>query len=312
MKKNIRLTFAFLALANLSSFAQLSTGAGGATSILPNSPTTNTNVGIGTNTPNAKLEIPALLNGQTFTDFNDGFKKSLLLNIGAYRDGYFRLLTFADMPSSNVKPNAETWFSIEDRNDANRLRHHAEANGASSFTINDKTQSNVFSVYEDGSNAFFDLTKTGSYLTVGGKAVWPVAHNFWVKTGSSCFEGNVFMNTNLGIGTSNFTDGANTYKLSVKGKIRAEEIKVYSTWADYVFADEYQLRPLSELEKFIKENKHLPNVPSAKEVTENGLALGEMVKVQQEKIEELTLYIIDQNKKLEELRMQVNALLNKK
>lgn len=107
--------------------------------------------------------------------------------------------------------------------------------------------------------------------------------------------------------------------MSVKGKIRAEEIKVYNTWADYVFNKDYKLSSLKEVETYIEANGHLQNVPSAKEVTENGLKLGEMTKIQQEKIEELTLYIIEQNKinekqnqEIEELKNQVKALLEKK
>lgn len=117
---------------------------------------------------------------------------------------------------------------------------------------------------------------------------------------------------NIGIGTSNFADGATTYGLSVKGKIRAEEVKVYNTWADYVFSSSYKLASLKEVENYIIKNGHLKNVPSAKEITEKGLELGEMAKIQQEKIEELTLYLIEQNKEIEELKSQVRLLLAKK
>ncbi|MBC8644628.1 hypothetical protein H9W95_12920 [Flavobacterium lindanitolerans] len=65
---------------------------------------------------------------------------------------------------------------------------------------------------------------------------------------------------------------------------------------------------MAEVETFIKENGHLPNVPSAAKVAEEGLELGEMAKIQQEKIEELTLYLIEQNKKIEELTKQVKIL----
>jgi len=203
-------------------------------------------------------------------------------------------------------------FAIEDRNDKNRFRHTAIANGESSFKLLDKTQALYFDVYDDGTNVYFDLPKIGSYLTVGGKAIWPVAHNFWVKTGTSKFDNDVFIDTNLGIGTSSFTDGAVTYKLSVKGKIRAQEVKVYNTWADYVFSPDYSLPSLAEVEIYIAKNGHLKNVPSAKEITDHGLELGEMTKIQQEKIEELTLYLIQQNKEIEELKEQVKFLLSVK
>jgi hypothetical protein len=97
------------------------------------------------------------------------------------------------------------------------------------------------------------------------------------------------------------------YKLFVKGGILTEEVRVHlqSGWADYVFADSYRLKPLSEVEQFIAKNGHLPNVPSAKTVAEDGIEVGQMAKIQQEKIEELTLYAIDQNKQLEAQKLQL-------
>jgi len=88
-------------------------------------------------------------------------------------------------------------------------------------------------------------------------------------------------------------------KLSVNGKIRAHEIKVETAnWPDYVFEEGYQVGKLEELESYIKTHKHLPNMPSAKELEANGIALGEMVKLQQQKIEELTLHLIEKDKQL--------------
>ncbi len=104
---------------------------------------------------------------------------------------------------------------------------------------------------------------------------------------------------NVGIGTDN-----PTYKLSVNGNIRSKEVVVESGWADYVFERSYSLRPIAELEQFIRDNKHLPNIPSAKEIEEKGLSLGETQKRMMEKIEELTLYIIELNKKIEKLEQK--------
>lgn len=104
------------------------------------------------------------------------------------------------------------------------------------------------------------------------------------------------------------------YKLFVKGGILTEELRValVSTWADYVFHKDYDLKPLSEVEAFIAKNGHLPNVPSAKQIKEEGLELGGMSVIQQEKIEELTLYLIQQNKKMAELEAKLEALLAEK
>lgn len=99
------------------------------------------------------------------------------------------------------------------------------------------------------------------------------------------------------------TNKSSGYKLSIGGKMRAEEIEVSlaSTWPDYVFASDYELQKLSEVEKFINENHHLPNVPSENEVKE-GINLGEMDAILLRKIEELTLYMIELRKENIELR----------
>ncbi|UUC45931.1 hypothetical protein [Flavobacterium cerinum] len=136
------------------------------------------------------------------------------------------------------------------------------------------------------------------------------------------------LNGKVGIGTNfgNFPTTAggvnlNNYSLFVKGGILTEEVRVnlQSAWADYVFQPEYQLPTLNEVEKHIQEKGHLINVPSAAQVASQGIALGEMIKIQQEKIEELTLYIIEQNKTnekqakdIEELKKLVNNLTNNK
>lgn len=101
------------------------------------------------------------------------------------------------------------------------------------------------------------------------------------------------------------------YNLFVNGGILTEEVRVMlkTQWADYVFADNYNLKPLKEVEQFIKQNGHLPNVPSAAQVKENGIEVGEIITIQQEKIEELTLHLINQEKQLEELKAQVKQLL---
>lgn len=103
-------------------------------------------------------------------------------------------------------------------------------------------------------------------------------------------------NGSMGIGTSN----PGTSKLAVDGTIAARKVKVTqaSPWPDYVFEHDYQLPPLQTVETFIKENKHLPGVPSATEITENGQDLGEMNTVLLEKIEELTLHMIRMEKEL--------------
>lgn len=117
----------------------------------------------------------------------------------------------------------------------------------------------------------------------------------WQRQGTNLF----YMDGKVGIATDSPKE-----LLSVNGNIQAKEIKVTTTatdWPDYVFADEYKLLSLKETAEFIKENKHLPGVPKAKEIEENGLSLGQMNKILMQKIEELTLHMIDKDKRIEAL-----------
>jgi hypothetical protein len=113
-------------------------------------------------------------------------------------------------------------------------------------------------------------------------------------------------NGHVGIGIMD-TKG---YKLAVAGEMIAERVKVekQSNWADFVFQPEYKLPPLSEVESFIRYNRHLPEIPTAAEVEKNGFDLGDMNKKLLQKIEELTLYMIDLKKENTELRSRVEKL----
>ncbi|HEY8957995.1 hypothetical protein [Chitinophaga sp.] len=118
--------------------------------------------------------------------------------------------------------------------------------------------------------------------------------------------GNIIMATgggNVGIGTAD----PKSNKLAVEGTIAARRVKVTQAnpWPDYVFGDNYVLKSLSETEKFIQEHKHLPEIPSAKEVAENGQDLGEMNRKLLEKMEEMTLHMIRMQKQIDQLESQI-------
>lgn len=116
-------------------------------------------------------------------------------------------------------------------------------------------------------------------------------------------------NGKIGIGT---TVVPSEYMLAVDGKIITEELKVQisTAWPDYVFLNDYKLLSLSELAQFIEKNQHLPKIPSATEVIENGIEIGEMNRLLVEKIEELTLYILEQEKRIETLENIVSSQKN--
>jgi hypothetical protein len=100
--------------------------------------------------------------------------------------------------------------------------------------------------------------------------------------------------------------GAPGYVATINGKLWVQDIHVNasSKWADYVFGDNYKLMSLEELEAKIKANKHLPGIPSAKEVNENGIMVAEMQTKTMEKVEENTLYILQLNNRIKELEKQ--------
>ncbi len=114
---------------------------------------------------------------------------------------------------------------------------------------------------------------------------------------------------NVGIGTSVNTALDSTYRLSVNGKIRAKGLRVQTTgWADFVFEPGYKLKSLIEVEAFINKNKHLPEMLPAQKVIAEGNDVGETQVKLLQKVEELTLYLIDQDKQLKKLQEQNKAL----
>lgn len=146
-----------------------------------------------------------------------------------------------------------------------------------------------------------DLT-VNKLLAMSGSWDLYVGNNFTTDGAHVAIK--ALMNGNVGIGTAYPQE-----KLSVNGKIRAQEVKVESAnWPDYVFEDSYKKPSLYDVEAFINKNKHLPEVPSAKEVDANGVDLGKLGGTLLKKIEELTLYMIELKKDNERLSNELNSL----
>ncbi|MBI9055992.1 MAG: hypothetical protein JEY96_19380 [Bacteroidales bacterium] len=159
-----------------------------------------------------------------------------------------------------------------------------------------RIQDNSANMYIDGNTIYVNSTMalgtmTNNHLSFGTNNTERIRIN---------------ANGNVGIGTTE----TGTHKLAVEGTIGAREIKVeaFPGWSDFVFNETYDLKDLEEVENFIDENKHLPDIPSEKEVLENGIELGKMDAKLLQKIEELTLYMIEQNKKTEKLINKVEIL----
>ena len=162
-----------------------------------------------------------------------------------------------------------------------------------------------FPTYNDyTSNCFFKGTGDGASLTT---------YNTIIKLHSGLAIGSPFVSD----GNGGFVDKATivfdgrTGNITSGGaiesnRIHTSEVKVDLNVAvpDYVFAEDYKLKSLQEVEDYIKENKHLPEIPSAKEIEKNGLMLAEMNMNLLKKMEEMTLYIIEQNKRIEKLEKQ--------
>jgi len=162
-----------------------------------------------------------------------------------------------------------------------------------------------------GNTLFLSSGTNGSYVRTFGNQNFSIRDtggsskfNFNLSSGDADFDGA------LGVGNVQVPSG---YKLAVGGKIIAEEIKVklQSSWPDYVFKKDYNLLSVEEVESYIKKHGHLPKMPSAKEVEKEGFELGEMNKKLLEKIEELTLYTIKQEKRINKLMERVEKLEEK-
>ena len=205
-----------------------------------------------------------------------------------------------------------TWSDIYTSNYAagTGLVTIGDKGGNGSLFINTPSHSSVYpaGLGIDGS---YDADSRTSLINIKALGVWYSSWSsnlaFYTTNGTTITEAmRIDASGNIGIGTTQ-----PGYKLDVCGTIRAREVKVDllgSCTPDFVFAPTYKLRPLSEVEKYVKANSHLPEIPSAAEVEKNGLSLGEMQNKLLQKVEELTLYVIEQQKNDQYLLKQIEEL----
>jgi hypothetical protein len=175
-------------------------------------------------------------------------------------------------------------------------------------------QSDKASANGDGANIILRNANAATLTTETRSSVW-LDNDGKLKLRSVTGHGIAFRNTHnsndiLHINDNGMAIGAalpTGYMLAVNGKVITKEIRVDASWADYVFNEDYKLRTISEVESYIKKNHHLPDVPSAAEVEKNGVALGETVSLLLKKIEELTLYLIEKDKQVDNQKKQLAA-----
>ena len=157
-------------------------------------------------------------------------------------------------------------------------------------------------IQDSGSSLYID----GNTLYTNGNMILGTLSNTTFSIGTNNQERfRVSSNGSVGIGTTTPSE-----RLEVNGTIRSKEVKVEATgWPDYVFKEDYPLQDLSKLKEYITINKHLPNIPTETEVKDVGINLGEMNAKLLQKIEELTLYIIQQQEQLDEQRILIGQLI---
>jgi trimeric autotransporter adhesin len=234
-------------------------------------------VGIGTITPLSKLHIPAGEDANLSSAAN-GF---IMLGTGS---GTSLLL---DNNEIMVRSNYTTPGTLAIQNDGGEVTVGART------TINKSGEA----LGLNGNNPQMNFYQNGvfkSFITQSNDGLYVGVNN-----------GNLRLDATGQVAIGGVIPAASAYKLTVTGKIICEELKVKlvsSGWPDYVFDKKYKLPTLSYVEKFIAKNNHLPNIPSAKEVEKNGIEVGDMQKKMMEKIEELTLYIIDLQKQVDVLK----------
>ncbi|HOZ78141.1 MAG TPA: hypothetical protein PLY34_09105 [Ferruginibacter sp.] len=279
---------------------------------------TTDSVGIGTTNPTAKLHVNSGISGELIRlGSNDPM-------IGFYQSS--TLTGFADISGSDFRMGTvasnDAGKAIIRVNGGDRLTVAPDGN----VGIANNTPVSQLHIL-GGTDAGLTSNNNG-YLMLGSAASGNLifdnneiqARN--VVAGSDLFiqndGGNVILcgaeQGGVGIGVTSGASIPAGYLLAVDGKVLTEEVRVELSgdWPDYVFENDYQLTPFDKLRNFIAENKHLPNIPAAAEVEKNGFELGDMQKRMVEKIEELTLYVLQLESDMKEMKEKLDELKKQK
>jgi hypothetical protein len=245
------------------------------------------NVGIGDPTPTEKLHVfgNAKIGDDVWTIGNDRELK--------FGDGEF--VSVGEVGADDMMQLKGSNITLKTLNTGNVLIPDGKIGiGSVGGAVNNKLQIGNPPGFSGNEIAIGNGIQGMSFSLGTTASIWYTNTNFALMPASGI--------GNVGIGTLNPTS-----KLSVNGNIRAKEVVVETGWADYVFAKDYKLPSLMEVEKYIKANNHLPEIPSAEEIQINGLKVGEVQTKMMQKIEELTLYIIEQNKRIDKLEKKLSS-----
>ncbi|TCC87302.1 hypothetical protein EZ428_21615 [Pedobacter frigiditerrae] len=272
------------------------------------------NVGIGTTAPQAKLHVtqsamdqPGLVIQGTTINADAAQHYVALTLDGDYGNGtgnYSQIRSYSNLYS---QWGSRLAFFTTSNAPANTLveRMRIDANG--NVGVGTTSPTGILELQKLNSNLAFDLSTNGlSKIVSKGWNASIDMHTFQVNGTENLNQFNINTNGNVGVGTATPNE-----KLAVNGKIRAKEIKVEpnpASWPDYVFEADYNITSLTALEKYIRVNKHLPEMPTAKEVAVNGVELGEMNRLLLKKVEELTLHLIEKDKQLQDSDKRLSKL----
>jgi len=219
----------------------------------------------------------------------------------------FRLLTLTSSGHLGLNTKTPTVpFEVDSRNAVRNqiLARFSDSSGRNIFLVPRLGDSGFswHSAADDAGLFWNDLQDGNVHNSTAGFVIAP-QHGGWTGL-------RIDANGNVGIGTR-LTTNPNGYKLAVAGKIGAKEVQVEITsgaWPDYVFDRAYSLMPLNDLDAFVKEHRHLPEVPPQSQVAQAGVNLGEMNTVLLKKVEELTLYVLELKHQNEDLKKRIDDL----
>ncbi|MFA8451472.1 MAG: hypothetical protein ACEPOW_12330 [Bacteroidales bacterium] len=204
---------------------------------------------------------------------------------------------------ANLKTNLSDRFGSKSGSYQN---HFDTSDGKYFWSVSDEAHGDMLSVRNNGRVGIGTNTPAAKFHVIGDSK-FEGPSGFLGKTN---FQDNVEFVKNVGIGTNSPEMPLHVIgNAKIEGDIFAKRISLdLGSFPDYVFNDNYNLRPLEQVEKFIVQNKHLPGVAPEKEMVKNGMNVGEMNKILMEKIEELTLYTIQQQKLINNLNDKVDNL----